>query len=208
MKRTLIAIVAAMFAAGTANAASIHLAASNPLNVAGSVSSVTVTLTVAPGGEVVPSFSAYGVTLGWDNTVVRVVGSNGTTTFGKSAQSPIIAGLSGSLTPTCVSAGVNKGKACAVITQSNAGAPVNVPGGTVVIGQLLLEILPAPDVPGTSLGLLIVSYNNNGVTNAGADPNLTIDPSFTNAQVVPEPTTAALLGLGLLGLAFAGRRRA
>lgn len=204
MKRTLIAIVAAMFAAGTANAASILLEANNVLAVAGSVSTVTATLTIDPGGESVAQLSAYGVTVGWNNTVVRVVGSNGTTTFGKSTQSVILPGLSGSLTPGCASTGVNKGKACTVITQTRtlAGSVV-VPGGSVVIGTLLLEHFAPLDPAGTSLGLIIVSSNNNGTT-----VPLTIDPSFSGAQVIPEPTTAALLGLGLLGLGFVGRRRA
>jgi hypothetical protein len=210
VKRISIAIATALFAAGGANAASIVLTATLPLNVSGSVSTVTATLTILPGGETVPSFSAYGVQVGWNNAVVRVVGSNGTTTFGKSSQSSIIPGLSGSLTPSCVSAGVNKGKACTVITQANAGAPVFVPGGLVVIGTLLLEVLPPPGGPdpiGTSLGLSITSYNNNGITNPLADPDLFIDSSFGGGFVIPEPSTAALLTLGVLGLGVGARRR-
>jgi hypothetical protein len=204
MKRTLIAIVAAMFAAGSAGAATIVMAATNPTNVAGSVSTVTATLTILPGGESVNFLSSYGVAILWDNTVVRVVGSNGTTTFGKSSQGPILPGLSGVAQIPCVSSGVNKGKACSLISQSNsAGGVVAVPGGSITIGTLLLEVLPVPDAPGTSLGLSILTFSNNGT-----GPAPVLDPSFTTAQIVPEPTTAALLGLGLLGLGFVGRRRA
>lgn len=208
MRRTFVTIVAATFVAGSANAASILLQATNPLSVAGSVSTVTVTLTVDVGGELVPAFSSYGVQVGWDNTVVRVVGSDGTTTFGNSAQSPILAGLAGSTMPACVAQGSLAGMACTIITQS-ALSNVTVPAGTV-IGTLLLEVLPppgGPDPAGTPLGLSVLAYNNNGVTIPGSDPNLTIDPSFSDAQIVPEPTTAALLGVGLLGLGLLGRRR-
>jgi hypothetical protein len=129
------------------------------------------------------------------------------TTFGKSSQTPIIPGLSGSPTPSCVSAGVNKGKACAVITQANVGAPVFVPSGTVVIGTLLLEVLPESYFLG-KLGLSITAYNNNGVTNPAADPNLTIDPSFNIGGWIPEPATGTLLALGLACLGAAHRHEA
>jgi hypothetical protein len=207
MKRTLIAIVAAMFAAGSAGAATIVMTATNPLNVSGSVSTVTATITINPGGETVNFLGNYGVAILWNPAVVRVVGSNQTTTFGKSSQGPILPGLTGTATNNCNSTGVNKGKACTLISQvAQAGAPFFIPEGSVTIGTLLLEVLPAPGGPdpiGTLLGLAILTANNNGT-----GPAPVLDPSFANAQIVPEPTTAALLGLGLLGLGFVGRRRA
>jgi hypothetical protein len=215
MNRTLISIVAAMFVAGSASAASLlHLSATNPDGTAsGSVSTVTATLTIDGAGAVIPALGTISLQVGWNNTVVRVVGSNGTTTFGKSSQSAMLTTSAGTITPAltpwCVSAGVQKGKACTIINQSSVGGATVNPN-QVVIGTLLLELLPAPGGPdpiGTLLGLIVTQYNNAGITNPG-DASLTIDPSFTTAQIVPEPTTAALLGLGLLGLGFVGRRRA
>jgi hypothetical protein len=202
-----IPIVAALLAAVGANAATIHVDAHETCRPC--VTTVTVTLTTHSPTETVQAFSGFGVTIGWNPTLVRVVGSNQTTTFGKSAQSPILPGLTGSFTPSCVSSGVNKGKACAVSTQA-ALTPTVLAGGQIVIGTLLLEEVPFPEGGyGSLLGLSIIAYDNNGVTSPAADPNLTLTPGFTNAMLgmaIPEPTTAALLGAGLIGLGGSRRR--
>lgn len=210
MKHTWIAVVMALIAARGADAASIVVGRTNPLVLEGAITTVTVTLTTF-AGEVVPQFGAFGVTIGWDPEILRVAGSDGVTTFGKSAQSPILPGLSGSLTPACASSGVNKGKACAVISQV-ALAQTVLAGGQVVIGTLLLELLDPADWEGNYAfsGLHISSYNNNGVTNPGSDANLYVSPEFNQCLGIPEcpePTTAALLGLGLVGFGLRGRRR-
>jgi hypothetical protein len=196
MTRVSVAFVAALLIAGSADAATIVMTATEQLNVSGSVSTVTATLTIDPGGETVQFLGNYGVTVLWNPFVVRVVGSNGTTTFGKSSQGPILPGLSSPTTLPCVSSGENKGKACTLISQvAQVGAPFFIPGGSVTIGTLLLEVLPPPGGPdpiGTLLGLSILTYHNNGT-----GPAPVLDPSFTQAVVIPEPATAALLSLGL-----------
>jgi hypothetical protein len=201
---TLISIVVAMFVTGDANAASILVQATSPLNLAGSVSTVTVSLTTLPS-ETVPPLGVFVVQVQWDPDVVKVLGSNPPTTFGNSSQSAILPGMTGSLTPTCVNAGALAGRACTVVTQSTV-AGTTLTGGQVVIGNLLLEVLGGDPI-GTSLGLALSNYNNNGVTVPGSDPYLVIDPSFPNAVLIPEPTTGALVGLGLMGLGLVARRR-
>jgi hypothetical protein len=90
--------------------------------------------------------------------------------------------------------------------------------------EMMNQISPITATPANSSNLLIATVSflatTPGVTNVNWDTNSSggfqldffglTNAAGTSFEVipVPEPTTAALLGLGLLGLTVAGRRRA
>jgi hypothetical protein len=96
---------------------------------------------------------------------------------------------------------------CISFSQSNVSGILPVPGGVTSFQISTTTFIVAPTTPmGTVLTFnwqttpFTQRLDYFGVTNA---PGVTV----TVIGSIPEPTTAAMLGLGLFGLALAGRRR-
>jgi hypothetical protein len=95
-----------------------------------------------------------------------------------------------------------------------AGTEISVGDGKTLIGSLTFHVTPGVSNNGVDISgcFNCTSFGptGDGATGsiAGGSPILTGSTTFNGVAVnVPEPTTASLLGLGLLGLTVAGRRR-
>lgn len=190
MKRTLKALmVLAAFAgfASAANAATVVLTSN-----AGSYSpgdTITLTATVSTTGGEAASLALYGQ--------IAYTATNRVTPIG------------GTLVQTAFAPGWTPGALvcttvfCRAFSQTNAAAVVAAPtvGFVIATQQYKVTYVNAATVT-TAFNWTTtpVSQRLNfyGITSA---PGVTI-------TIVPEPTTVAMLGLGLLGLGLAGRRRA
>jgi hypothetical protein len=91
---------------------------------------------------------------------------------------------------------------------NTVGGPVPASGTNIYIGSILFNIeagFAGGQVELCPLCSAFTLTNNNVIQ----DPNTVgIGPAVVLNGVVPEPTTAMLIGFGVLGLAVAGRRRA
>ena len=92
---------------------------------------------------------------------------------------------------------------CVAFSQVNAAGPIAV---NLTNALIATTTFTATAAPGTTITFAwrttptTQRFDWFGLTN-GTPPSI-------NVTVIPEPTTVALLGLGLVGLAVAGRRRA
>lgn len=213
MKRTLIAIAVALVAASGANAATMSIDTDKETYNVGELITITATLTTVAGDTFDSAVgSAISLEASWSsanafNPQAGFGTSSQIVTVGPLAGGPNITSLGGAIPWTggspngCVSAGPGAGNTCILISQSLLGLAFGPDIGQVLVGTLVLE---ASAVGSLGLAVASAAYIGGGILDGSA---VTVGSNFAAANVVPEPTTAAMLGLGLLGLSFAGRRR-
>jgi hypothetical protein len=187
MKRTLKTLmVLAAFAgfASAANAASVVLSSDAAQYTPGQTITLTVTVT-ADAGET--DTSVFGVVLYTAARVAPVALSQDQNPLPATANGPWNQGL----LPACTTA------ACRAFSQTNAGGAINTANFVIATMQF---------TAGGILGSTSFNWQSTPVSQRLDFFGVTGAPGVT-VEIVPEPTTAALLGLGLFGLAVAGRRR-
>jgi hypothetical protein len=174
--------------ASAATAATISVDTDKKTYLPGESITVTVVTTIS-GAE--GAQAQYFLELLWNDA--QIAGVPGPMVFG-TALTSFGGGLSWfQSTGTCLSA------ACLVLDELSPISPTATADSTVIGGPRVGTLTMVADALGLinfsfgakTPGLIVASFGGNAAT----------------AEVVPEPTTAALLGLGLTGLALAGRRR-
>lgn len=196
--------------ASGSDALSLHLDIDKATYLVGETVTVTATLDTAgaaAGDPLEGEIVALQVT--WAD---RILDAQGAGAFGSSSQiitsganagSSNLTSLSGAIpwigpaNTSCVSLGAGAGNTCSILNQALIGQDL-APDASVLVGTLKLTVVALGDF---DLGVGAFDV-------LGGQVPLILGANFQSAGMyIPEPGTASLLGLGLLGLASARRRR-
>ena len=194
MKRTLISLVAVAFATAVAVSASaatdVTLSVAGPTTVpAGSVITLQAIVT-ADGGET-------------DNSVFGAVIQPGAAVATLTAGSQVNLSTVGTAAPGWSSGALTCTTAfCVAFSQVNPNGAQTAGVTNLVIGTMTATL------SGALTAGTVVNFNwRTTPSTQRVDWYGLTNGAGTSVTIVPEPTTAALIGFGLFGLAFAGRRR-
>ena len=213
----LLATAMVVFAAGSASAISLTMAGANGQLVAvGGQVSITVTLdTEGTGGIVLLSTGVL-----FDDTILAYnAGASSSSSYvlynapGKGVPAAMAPG-NGAAAPELRFGTTNQANvdfvgdlttgAAATGSAWSGGVEVSAAGTVNQLAVLVFDVIALGD--GTAdIGLSITSPGNIVQLAGGVDTTATLNGAGT--VITPEPTTALLVGLGLLGLGVAGRRR-
>ncbi|HVN38457.1 MAG TPA: PEP-CTERM sorting domain-containing protein [Myxococcota bacterium] len=196
MKRTLISLMTVAFvasAAGSATAA-VSLSITSPDADNQYLPGETITLQVigqADGGET-------------GNTVVGSILYSNTLFTSPTTSQVDLDGAGTNWGPGAISCNAARCQAFNQITPPGPALAGNVAAGTVI--STLTFMVATSATPQSFTFNWQTTPSTQRVIWFGIDP-LTLPGYTIQIVAVPEPTTVAMLGLGLFGLAFAGRRR-